>query len=287
MKTLFIASGPYSWGSARMRCYWPAKYMTDAHVILNGEPLPTNFDNYIFQKQAANEDVMRKLGEMGKRVYWDLCDPMWWWSPEFVEAIAPLCHRLVFSSRALEDDYLNWCSSETLITIPDRLDFDHFKQRAVLADRSPIRLIWYGVAVNRIALMAALANLERLAANGVKFELTIFDDRPEVQWLETDSFPVYHVRWSVEKEIDILTAHDIALLPPYPGPWGRVKSPNKKITAWACGLPVTTGEDYNELYDICHMLEMRVALANAGWREAETNWRAEQSAKDWEVLLAE
>jgi len=305
MKTLFISSGPYEWGSSRMRCYWPAKYMKDTDDVevksrdeIFGKPWVEsvkhiiNADTIVFQKQSAFDfDVVRHCKELGKKIVWDLCDPVWWWSPDLTRQISPLCNIITFSSDGLMSDFCNWEKpinfdpNIRVGVIPDRLDLDHFTRQRVHSEHTPIRFIWYGVAVNRIAVYAALANLERLASNGVKIELTICDDRPDAPMQVTDLFPIYNVKWDLTQEVDVLTAHDVALLPPYPGPWGKVKSNNKKLTAWACGLPVTTGEHYAELYDLCHMLEMRQSLGSAGRFDVETNWRAEQSAAQWETIL--
>ena len=284
MTTLFISPGDYSWGSSRMRCYWPARYMKDAAVIGTDSPISTNYDAYIFMKQAANYEAMDRLRQAGKKVYFDLCDPMWWWNPKGTLEIAKVCNRVVCSSLGLGEDF-TYCSKIDCDVIPDRLDLSHFTKTKVHAESNPIRLIWYGVSVNRISLFAALANLERLVANGCNIELTICDDRPDAELSWTDMLPVKHRRWSVENEVSTILEHDIALLPPYPGAWGKVKSNNKTLTAWACGLPVSTGEDYYELYDLCKSVEMRQALGTAGRNDVVSNWNVKNSAFEWQELI--
>lgn len=286
MKTLFVAAGPESWGSSRMRCYWPAAHMADAQVgtydyLSKTHDIPYGTDVMIWQKQV-NVDLVKAYPH--ERHYWDVCDPLWWWQPGLAREYAQHMTGIVASSPALAADCAVFLGRD-VHCIPDRLELKHFTRQAQHAERTPVRLIWYGVSVNRLALFAALVNLERLAANGHKIELTICDDRPEdvVQW--SDMFPVYHTRWTLEGEVDVLTAHDIALLPPYPGPWGRVKSNNKTLTAWACGLPVSSGEWYPSLAVPVTNANERRALGENGRWNVEQYHRVEASARQWEEFL--
>ena len=142
-----------------------------------------------------------------------------------------------------------------------------------------MRFIWYGLAVNRVALFYGLVNLERLAANGHKIELTIMDDRPDQSWRVTDYFPIAHVQWRLEQENEIIANHDVAFLPPYPGPWGKVKSNNKTLTAWACGLPALSTHEYND-YEVLMDWQCRrnwgvlgnVELAHVDVRQSAAEW---------------
>lgn len=285
MKTLFIAAGPLAWGSSRMRCYWPAPYM-DADVVqydaLKRMTAPPAADVYIWQKLVDPDTVLF----LNRTRHWlDVCDPAWWWQPDEFRAAAASMAGIVASSEALAEDCAGFLG-RPVHTITDRLELSHFDRQAQHTEREPVRLVWFGVAVNRVGLLAALANLERLAANGHRIELTVCDDRPEEPLNWTDAFPVYHTRWTLEGEVAVLAAHDLALLPPYPGPWGKVKSPNKKHTALACGLPYTTGEDYGELVHLVVDAHARQRLGEAGRAWVEENGRVEQSACEWKALLA-
>lgn len=297
MNTLFVAAGPIEWGSSRMRCYWPAKYL-GADVRTYQEVMADNPRNesiryfidaqaVIFQK-TVDIYIAQHCQELGKNVFWDVCDPSWWWQPSECRAIADACTGVVASSLALADDFNAWYGSNKAICIPDRLELSHFDKQAEHSDRAsrPIRLIWFGVAVNRIALFAALANLERLAANGYKIELTVMDDRPEqpIEW--TDAFPIYHLRWTLGSEVRTLAQHDIALLPPYPGPWGKVKSNNKRLTALACGLPAATGENYSALESLVDDADERKIMGECGRKQVERDHNVRQSGQEWEALLA-
>ena len=136
-----------------------------------------------------------------------------------------------------------------------------------------------------MAIFGALANLERLAANGHSIALTIYDDQPQNRWTFTDSFPVYYTQWRLDQENEVIASHDIALLPPYPGPWGKVKSNNKELTAWACGLPATDGQDYVEMCDLVALSSKRQIEADRGYEEVKAAYTVDKSADEWKELL--
>lgn len=277
-----------------MRAFWPAPGL-GARVITYRD-LPTDGlpeSGVVVWQKSIDLDAVRHTPHL-KHV-WDVCDPMWWWNPANCREIADAVDAVVCSSGPLHADFERWYKLNdeppanerlTVVTIPDRIDLSHFRLRRKHEPRTPVKLIWFGVAVNRIALFAVLANLERLTANGLRFELTICDDRPEEQWHLTDAFPIYYVRWRVNNENQILANHDIALLPPYPGPWGRVKSNNKALTAWACGLPVLTLDNYDLLRDFVASHHTRRAEAAAGWRLLSDSYTIDQTVRDWKTLIA-
>lgn len=287
-KILFIATGPIEWGSSRMRAYWVAESMRErgCHVnveIFNGlEQSPNDVlghDVFVWQK-TVNLDIVNKTPDT--RHYWDVCDPAWWWQPNECRVIADKMTAVVGSSAALCQDFNQWYGKDVAACIPDRLKLSHFHTQRQHQDVTPVRFIWFGVSVNRIALYGALANLERLVANGYKIELTIFDDRPDIRLNFTNSFPVYHVLWQLDKEVDVIASHDVALLPPYPGWWGKVKSNNKKLTSWACGLPVVSGWHYPEMEAVMsftHRIEWPVVL------NALEAYHVKYSAIQWEELI--
>lgn len=289
MKALFIAAGPLSWGSSRMRVYWPAKYMESGYYVSNDDDPKSNveklddYDAYIFQK-VFDEMLALHWKMNDKKVFWDVCDPTWWWQPQLCRDFLRNVDGVVASSLELAEDFTAW-SGMPCNTIPDRLDFEHFPRQREHSDQLPIRFVWYGVSVNRITLFAALANLERLAANGYPIELTIFDDRPEQPFRISDKFPIYHLKWDLNQENRVLASHDIALIPNYPGPWGRVKSNNKTLTAWACGLPVTDGEYYDEMEMLASSKEKRIERWQRFYNVITDAYRVEKSAAEWERLL--
>jgi len=285
--TLFISAGPISWGSSRMRCYWPAEYM-DADVYHWHFPkeveLSTSYKNYIFQKYG-NPDVQKKLMDMGKQVWLDQCDPMWWFSgQDYIREMFRNATGAVFSSEALRQDFLEWWGDEyNAHTIKDRLELSHFTHKKTHHWIKPVNLIWYGVAQNRVALSGAWANLSRLKVNGYDVILTIFDDRQDMRITEQDDIPILYSTWELDKEPAMIAKHDIALLPPFPGPWGKVKSNNKQMTAAACNVVYTDGMDYKEMVRLMDHEERKKTAQVQGTVVPEYDVKI--SAEEWETLL--
>lgn len=282
MNTLFIPSGPPVWASSRFRMYWPAKYMQGVDILdpENRDTMPLDYDKYVFQKWL-DYPKLKTLHETGKKLFWDMCDPVWWWQPQDVRPCADLMTKVICSSEGLTEDFNQWYGRDLAVCIPDRLELSHYPLQRQHADVTPVRFIWFGIAANRIALWGGLANLERLVSNGYKIELTICDDRPEIPFQGTNLVSVYHIPWSLEKENEIISSHDVALLPPYPGAWGKVKSNNKALTAWACGLPVTDGQEYNEVEWLIQAKNRRLE-----WRMFDHRWHeVELSARELEAVL--
>lgn len=298
MNICFITAGPIEWASSRMRAHWVAEALDerghDCYIYRASDKIPGDpemFDAFIWQK-TVNLELIRKLPDA--RHYWDVCDPSWWWQPNECREIAQHMTGVVASSEALADDFNEWANGINIRgmyrwpdvhTIPDRLKLSHFHTQRQHGDVSPVRLIWFGIAANRVALWGAKANLERLVANGHKIELTVFDERPDIPFRFSDAFPIYHVKWSLSKEVEVLASHDIALLPPYPGAWGEVKSDNKAITAGGCGLPVTAGMEYAAMEYLATSPQTRKNTGNRFRRMANERDVA-QSAAEWEALLS-
>lgn len=273
----FVLPGPPKWASSRLRAIWPARYIPGA-IVHHGPGIP-EAANYVWVKSA---DAGFIRAHPNARHYWDVCDPSWWWSPAECREIAAQMHGVVASCDALAGDFIAW-SGCTCNVIPDRLELEHYPLRREHAYAQPVRFIWYGAQQNRVSLFGGLANLERLAANGVPVELTIFDDGTG-GW-QDEYFPIYHADWSLAAENRVIAAHDIAILPPYPGPWGRVKSNNKYLTAWACGLPSTDGLDYDALYRLATESALRQHAADLGYKTVCAEYDVQDSAAEWRRLL--
>ncbi len=284
MSVCFITTGPIEWASARYRAYWPAELLEDSHVVVaeNGLALP-DVDSYIFQK-VVDIPAAYTLQEQGKRVIWDICDPIHWFSPDQARKMIDLSDVLVASNDGLADDLANWSGRE-VITIPDRLKISHYDKQRVHEEVDPIRFIWFGSAQNRETLMPGYIILERLQANGFNVEITVMDDRPNIPLRWGPSCPVYMIKWALENEVQVLANHDIAILPPYPGEWGKVKSDNKCLTAWACGLPVISGLDYQKAKRLTDSVGDRIGEAISAREYVEDNTDINKSAKEWGKIL--
>jgi hypothetical protein len=279
----FVVTGELRWASTRFRATWPAAYIPGSIVVQktpkDGGDLP-DADNYVWIKYADPVELDR---HPRSRHFLDSCDPTWWWNPSLRNVIDRM-DGLVCSCQALADDLAGW-SGHDVICIPDRIEMDEYPIKASQQHSDPVRFIWFGASQNRISLFGALTTLERLAANGVNVNLTIFDDQPREQWNVTAQYPWYYVNWTTDTENQVLAAHDIALLPPYPGPWGQVKSNNKSLTAWANGLAVCDGQDYNRAYELATKSEARRADVAFGRAKLGFGFYAEESGKQWREVL--
>jgi hypothetical protein len=297
-RILFITSGPEAWASARMRAFWPAAHMEGSLALPfdQANSLPDEygmgFDAFVFQKVLPTREGVELAHEQGKKVFWDVCDPLWWWSPNEVAEGVQGVDGIVCSSDNLMKDWYAFAFERGIqahfACIPDRLELTHFPSdplRKIYQAGAPVKLIWYGIAANRVALVGVLPYLERLAAEGLQIELTICDECPNWSYIDGAAFAVKNEAWNLNTEAATICRHDIALLPPYPGPWGHVKSNNKALTAYACGLPVVTGHDYTALVDLVKSQEARQIAAKRGWELVQREYRVEQSAEQWQELV--
>lgn len=289
MSVLFVAAGDKTFGSSRMRAWWVAERMGAQAVKWDGGGAMPIADTYIFQK-TLNGQLAADLRKMGKRVWWDVCDPSWWFQPQECADIVRHIDGVVASNEPLLKDFLRWVQDVPIDheiqahVIGDRLDIGHFPKTRQHQRVQTVRLIWYGVAANRVSLHAAIPTLERLACNGQQFAVTIMDNEPNHPWRISERFDTYHLQWTLARENAVLSSHDIALLPPYPGKWGQIKSNNKTVTAWANGLPVTQGIEYYELEALMNWHTRREA-GNNGRATVHEHYDVAQSAAEWEALL--
>jgi len=291
MKNVFITYGlNRQWASYRWRAEWPSMYMRDTNLIKIEDAVqyindfPIDYDNYIFVK-VTEDNLIKRIREAGKKIWVDYCDPGWWFNPQDARKQLDYADGMVCSCQPLADDLERW-SGHVAHCIPDRVYLPHYKIRKEHYPHRHVRLIWYGAYQNRISIFASAANLMRAKANGYDFDLTIFDDRPDMPWQWGDmKIPIYYALWELEKENEVIAAHDIALLPPYPGPWGKVKSNNKTLTAWACGLPTTDGQDYEDLCDLIAQAAIRRERADFGYAELLKYYDVVESSREWEEIL--
>lgn len=288
-RILFLTVGDRTWASSRLRSYWPADIIPGAHALQwrQGTEIPDDYDAYVWMK-TGDVDVMRTLRQMGKLQFIEVCDPAWWWQPREQRALIDECTAIVAASEPTAKDILSWYGDKKCYVIPDRLNLAHYTtRRTEYALSAPLRFIWYGVAANRFVVSGAIPFLERLEAEGVKLSLTICDNYPDKQWTFTDRFPVYFTQWSLDRESEIIAAHDIAFLPKYPPPWGPLKTNNRALTAWACGLPVTDAENWLQLYTLATSATERRAQAEFGYELLVNHYTTEKTAQDWISIVEE
>ena len=283
-KVCFVLPGPATWASSRIRGLWPAQFIPDSVTAIIGSPLP-EAENYVWVKAFSPDYIAETRGKA--KHYIDFCDPSWWWKPREIRATLDIVDGVVVSCAAISHDFEHEFDYRPFI-IRDRMLLSHFGVRhshSIIQRGQPVRMIWFGASQNRHALLGAMGYLERLVCNGVQIALTIMDDKPRDYWDITDKFPVSMVKWELDREVEVIAAHDIAILPPYPGPWGRIKTNNKALHAWACNVAVSDGADWDYLWNLCTRTEFRTDAASVGRSMVETEYNVEQSAAEWLEVL--
>lgn len=285
----FLTRGDMTWASSRLAAYWPARYIPGAlaHKWEDNKPIPPGYRMYVWQKNVGLSEMEAIRAAGAKNVFYH-CDPSWWWHPGECRQADAIVDAIVCSTVPSAEDYMQFSGrTECPTIIPDRLELSYYKPRGPHENPrgQPIRFVWYGMSQNRMALFACLANLERLAANGLNITLTLIDDMPQEPLYWTGLFPFIHARWTLENENALICANDIALVPPYPGPWGKLKTNNRTLVAWACGLPAVAGEDYRELYDVATRATLRNEMVATGQQELVQRYDVRQSAGEWMQLL--
>lgn len=244
-KTLFLTYGDINSASSRYRSFWPSKYIEDCKVypivnaLQSGVPIDGDTQTIVFQK-SAHKTIMKYCSDAGLKIIWDVCDPTWWWMPDEVDKILQYVDIVTGSTEAILEDISDQYASSHILNckyIPDSFETSHYSgAKHNDLNKDNIRLIWYGHSNNRIMLLPHLTELERFSAvNGVGVTLTVMDGQPTDKWL-SKYINIEHVNWSLDTEVETISAHDMAFLPSYPGIWGKVKSDNKAVHAGYCGL---------------------------------------------------
>jgi hypothetical protein len=287
MKVLFVTPGPIEWATSRFRAHWLQPYFEDSKIMLYEGLMAMDMDvrtpvitehiqptHVVWLKQCDPRTVKILKKDFGIVSIWDVTDPMWWFSPEPSWEINKAVDGVITSSRGLAEDYGIWCG-RSATPIDDHMNLEHYGNPRPPHEGVATKLIWYGHSNNRMTLFGVMTSLSRLIANGYKFSLTIMDDRgDEVKFFHG----VTRLKFDLKREAEILKEHDIAILPPYPGDWGKVKSNNKQLTAYACGLAVTTGLSYTRLRDLVKLPDKRNAQRLANRKMVEEGYTSRHGA---------
>lgn len=303
MKILFLPFAKIELASSRLRAWWIAERLgADCHMWDGQIDLLMDYDVVVFQKQwdqarieayHKTSKAMRILKEAGKRVIWDLCDPIWWWIPkDAFQAHASHCSNIVVSSEGLADDLrplgYNPFLSVKRSVIEDRLPFQQGTKEHKEVEIPT--LVWFGHSTNRLPnLIGQTIVWKRLMeADNIPFKMRIIDDMPEMDqtfaFLSTNGrFEYRRFHYATEHK-DILDC-DVALLPPYPNPWGRMKGRVKWMTAAWAGLPIVDGNDYTLLADLLKNPISRQTFGESNRFIAERDYEIGKSIQEWKELL--
>lgn len=248
----FVTAGGPEWASSRMRAYWVARQISGAQVHPIADLTEIVFrpsDRAIVFQKTFHEGLAAEARKNGLAVFWDICDPLHWFAPEQVGAIIGNVDVVVACSDALANDLADQYGI-TPAVIGDGIDPGHFNDgRPPLEhhDGETTRIIWYGLAANRVALASVRDNLARLHQEGYRYDLTVFDDRPDVPYHIPGWGAALGALWSLPREVSTIRDYHLVLIPPFPGRWGEMKTNNRWLTAAACGVGAVSGLEYDRL----------------------------------------
>jgi hypothetical protein len=299
MRVLFLAGEDASWAGSRYRAWNLEPFLPGSTVVRWGydvRPDYYGYDAVIFQKPYGQQTPQRmaaflSLGEYlvqaGTKIYWDLCDPIWWWNDaRWIEDFLSLCRGVVVSNEGLATDFRKSFGVKPVV-IPDRMPYR--KEMRIHAERERPVMVWYGYASNRgPSLTGITLCLSRLVFEGIPHIFRIIDDYPKAMAWEDGrawSANVEYGKWDERRFASDLCGCDIAIIPPYPHPWGSMKSENKTAEAYWSGLPVSDGTDYYRLRDLLLKWRMRADEGQRNRSIAEERFDVQQSAAQWTQLL--
>lgn len=293
MRTLFVAQGPLEWASSRYRAWWVAEFADWADCVQMADLKGLDWSEYgavVWPKPCglAERQILANLKASDITIAWDVCDPMWWLRPDDAGEMLNLVDMVVCSNDGLRENLTLEYKYDRAHTITDRMNpAFHPDAKEHRAATSPV-LLWYGQHWNRLPCFASAAlGLQRLVSGGARFRVRILDDGPP-GGVEVGGVDVEYHRWRLDTFHEELLAADVVLNAPYPGPWGAMKSTNKRDTAWWAGVPtinlqsVADVERARELFADPVKRQVEGAAARA---EVERTCDVRQSVEEWRELL--
>lgn len=288
MTVLFLVGGGREIASARIRAWDIADRWPGATVKIYGREAwaETPYDVIVVNKlcPVMSPELFAQWRAKGTRIVWDLCDPVWWWRPKseimrYLEQV----DAVTVSSPGLKRDFEEEFQRPATV-IWDRLPPKQTQRQHTDVERPVI--VWFGYSQNRVpTLLGSLLALQRLTVEGIPYTLRIIDDGPPA-WPGLTENILQHVEFvwfSHEQLHEELCRCDVALLPPYPGAWGEMKSNNKEFAAAWAGLPVSDGE----YHGLVRLLESSTVRGQEGalmraWAQAHGD--IQQSVKEWQAV---
>ncbi|MDZ4228359.1 MAG: hypothetical protein U1E54_03875 [Candidatus Levybacteria bacterium] len=267
-------------GSSRIRGHWLVKYWPEVEIFKIGRKYKKFI---IFQKVYWLEYV-----EMIKKQYpdtiliLDMCDADFLHWGYRIKQMTELMDAVTTSTEELHK-FMSKITKKPVRWIPDRLDFEMFKQpKKVHKGRAKIAA-WYGYSENFKMLDAAVNSLIKY-----KFEELIVvasKRRPYMLPISVEGkIQLTNYPWTLETVNEDLLRADLVINPV--GLQGRFKykSNNKTIAAWALGLPVAHNEE--ELKLLMDEAD-RIKEANKRYEEVRKDYDIKQSVESLKELIKE
>ena len=172
-------------------------------------------------------------GLAGTRRLLDVDDAIWLNAPSFYESLAQVCHGVIAGNEFIADHYGKF--DLRVWTIPTSLDTARWRPGPPGPGNYWI-IGWTGTSSN----LGYLYRIEEVLAdflgeNKQTQLLVVCDRRPALKKLPSESWRF--VRWSAEKEIQLIQEMDVGLMPLPDTEWARGKCALKMIMYLAVGIP--------------------------------------------------
>ena len=296
MKVHFLARADRWKASSRIRAWqvvdaWNHPDVTCTLWRTLGDIETVTGDVVVLQKMKPSftgDKILARLKQRtGCRIVWDMSDPEWMTRGDaFFQRVAGYVDHFVVSTPGLQVALKVDHGIESTV-IEDRFPYTS-KQKVHTPTEVPV-VVWFGMFGNRdVALVSALQSFYRLNANDITYTIKIIDDRPETLLPDADKHIrslVTYVEWRLDTFEQELLEGDVALLPPFPGEWGKMKSWNKQLTAAWAGLPTSDGQNYTVLKQLLTDWEYRAERGRFSRAWAERVGNVAQSVQQWQALL--
>lgn len=231
-------------GSTRFRVESLIKHWPEADIYKFGE----NPDVMIFQKVYARDDYMFPVNFKNKKIL-DICDPDWL-SGVNIKLTVDAMDAVVVPTQPMKD-FIAQLTDKPIKIIKDRfeMDFPHPKRHT----GKPISLVWFGYRQNSELLKPIM---KTIYDGGYSLTVISNDDPVAWRWLppgksekfKKDRYTFKGFKW--ETVYDIISQHDLCILPKGGRPQDVFKSENRTIQSILCGVPVASdAEEFDKLQD--------------------------------------
>lgn len=253
-------------GSSRLRGHWMAKYMKDGEMYKQG----CQSDVIIYQKVFWQEhaDAYKGIKIL------DICDADFL-AGQPIKKIMDSMDAITVTTKALKEQ-LQHFTDVPIHIIPDRLDLEFHKEKKVHKGVAK-KVVWFGYFGNSEVLKSTLFALKKHKLKLKVISDGVFAHRPPLKKEDVEN-----VKWDIETVNDEILKADIALLPRLDKGNYKYKSNNKKITAWALGMPVA--EEPDELKRFMDPDERRKE-ARLRWKEVREKYDIKQSVKQLNEII--
>lgn len=217
-------------GSSRLRAKWLCNYWPEAEIFVMGQEYKT----VVFQKAYWPEYATIFKGTK----ILDICDVKdkdW----KKIKQMIPYCDGITTSTETIAK-FIKHKTNKPVLCIPDRLDFNFFKEEKKKHHGKAEIVAWQGYDSNFAMLAWAIPSLIK---NKIKKLIIISNNQYNLPLpKEAEDLEIINLLWEEETINKNLLLADIVINPHYnKGKW-KYKSNNKTISAWALGLPVAHTE---------------------------------------------